>query len=926
MFLKQKLLMKNLLRTLFVISFFSFGFAQLFSQERIVQGIVYDSETKKPLINVNVSDNKSDSWAITDEHGNFQIKTSTITDLTLVFSVLKMENQEISLLDNQNQVSVYMNKKTLRLPEITVTANAKRKFSELTLGTEAINNVQSFSLDDVLTQLPGQITTDFNINKFKNLVFRTATNINFQGNLSSAAKQAQTDYFGNKAFGTAIVMNNIPLSNNENMQTYNPNSSTAFSTSYIGNFSYDGNTFNNTNYGVDLRELSTNNIEEVKVVQGIPSVKYGDLTSGLVLVTSKVGQTPFRAYVSLRDATTEANLTKGFQINKNNFMNLGFNYLNSKSDARNNLLDYQRITGTLAWKFNNDKKNITNTLNFSYRFNLDDAKANPDDITDEIVRNKKVGFSLSNNFKYRILNSWLDGINADLNLNYDRQLSRKKKWLNTGVSAATNSLEPGIHEAVLLPSQYSYVQLVEGIPISTYANVEFIKNHATKTKWVHNLSLGLSHRSSMNLGDGRKSDLGTLSNLFTLSASGATSDGFRDYNFKNTKVENQYSVYLEDKIFKKFKDDQTFNLEAGLRYDNQLGFSTWQPRVNTSFVFNKTFRIRAGYGISSKAPSLNQVYTGNRYIDRLVGGSIYIYPGVYQKAWIQTIISQGDNKNLVPTQSYKTEIGFDVNLPFALLNVTGYYNQLKKGISNQQKPESQVVDNAQVLLNGTNLPTLQINGTTTYNFFTNTLTNNLESEDTGVEMILNFKRIDALNLDVSINGSYTYTNNFANTKTYIESNNIMAPEIYGVFNPNTAKDELFTLGGNFTYHIPKIGLLISLRSEHILIQNQKNANSRFPNGYLDSNYIYHEIPVQDQQNEQLYGHLIQNDTSFKDKLQKTLHNFHLRVSKDFLNGFKASIYVNNFLNLKPYYYNNNNLKITYEIADFSFGGRLEYEF
>jgi hypothetical protein len=191
---------------------------------------------------------------------------------------------------------------------------------------------------------------------------------------------------------------------------------------------------------------------------------------------------------------------------------------------------------------------------------------------------------------------------------------------------------------------------------------------------------------------------------------------------------------------------------------------------------------------------------------------------------------------------------------------------------------------------------------------------------------MNFKRIKSLNLDININASYTYTKNFTNSKIYKESTNISAPERYGVFLPNESADELFTLGANFSYHIPKVGLLISLRSEHVFIQNHKSANNIYPNGYLDNQFVYHEIPEQDRNNHQLYGNLIQTDSSFKDTLQKTLHNFHLRVSKDFLNGFKISFYANNFLNLKPYYFDYSGNKLFYSMTDFSFGGKIEYEF
>jgi len=83
--------------------------------------------------------------------------------------------------------------------------------------------VQAFSLNEVLQQLPGQVTMDFNNNEFKNVVFRTAissNNLGLSGSLSSNTNNDRKDYFQNKAFGTSIVVNDIPISNNENMQAF----------------------------------------------------------------------------------------------------------------------------------------------------------------------------------------------------------------------------------------------------------------------------------------------------------------------------------------------------------------------------------------------------------------------------------------------------------------------------------------------------------------------------------------------------------------------------------------------------------------------------------------------------------------------------------------------------------------------------------
>ena len=95
---------------------------------------------------------------------------------------------------------------------------------------------------------------------------------------------------------------------------------------------------------------------------------------------------------------------------------------------------------------------------------------------------------------------------------------------------------------------------------------------------------------------------------------------------------------------------------------------------------------------------------------------------------------------------------------------------------------------------------------------------------------------------------------------------------------------------------------------------------------MDENSIFHEIPVEDQGNTDLYGHLIKAPQKTLAELQKSLHNFHLRVSKDFLNGFKVSVYTTNVLGLKPTYINDSGERKVSNIAEFSLGGKIEYTF
>jgi len=885
------------------ILFFLLISGSVFSQ-RVITGKVIDKESSTSLSGVFIRDTKSDNWSISDKDGKFTITIPYFENIELNFSLLGKMETNIVLKDNENYIVVSLEDNTLRLKEVVVTANKQRQYSELTLGTNAINNVQAFSLDDVLQQLPGQTTTDFNLNGFKNIVFRSASTTNYT----------------TKAFGTSFVINDIPISNNENMQAFNPNSG-------LGNtFGSRTTTFTNPNSGVDLREISTNSIEEIKIIQGIPSAKYGDLTSGLVLITTKVGNSPYRVSASIRDATSELNLTKGFRFNQKNSMNIGLNYLDSKADARDNLLDYERINGNISWQYKNNDATIKNTVSSTFRMNIDNAKRDPDDISAQVVKNEKKGFSISNNLMWKPKNLWVDGVNVNASFSYDKQFSRKDRWVNVAASAATDSYEEGIHEAIIVPSQYTSVSTVDGIPISTFLTLETTKTLSNKAGWVHSLVFGISNRTSSNKGAGRKNEVTGLLNFYTLTREGSSTLAYRDYNFNNTKTENQFSSYLEDRIFKKFEQDQVLNIDLGVRFDNQLGSMLLQPRINSSFSFNKTFRIRGGLGLSSKAPSLNQLYTGERYLDKLVGTGIYTYPGIYQKAWIQTIIAPGNNLDLKPSKSYRTEVGFDINIPVAIINITGYYNKLSNGFNGQDIPVYRVIPKAEVTIIGTEIPTYKIVGTENFYYFNHSLTNKSTSEDKGLEATINFEKIKPLNLDISLNASYVYSSDFSDSKYYSASTNLLSPERYGVYNTKPSNQDNFTIGSNFNYHIPSVGLLISVRTEHILAQNKTLNLGNLPDGYLDSQFVYHEIPIEDRGNIQKYGHLIKEISEVQTKLDNVISNFHLRISKDFQNGFGVSFYATNFFNLKPSYFNVSDVRTLSTTANFSFGTKLNYEF
>lgn len=137
--------------------------------------------------------------------------------------------------------------------EVLVTAaESKGSTSSSKIGREAIAHIQPSSIADLMELIPGGRATDPSFGAPQEIRLREA-------DPSSSANYATS------ALGTQIQVDGIPISNDANLQ---------YSTSYGSIQEYA-----NVNRGVDTRAISTDDIESVEIVRGIPSVEYGDLTS-----------------------------------------------------------------------------------------------------------------------------------------------------------------------------------------------------------------------------------------------------------------------------------------------------------------------------------------------------------------------------------------------------------------------------------------------------------------------------------------------------------------------------------------------------------------------------------------------------------------------------------------------------------------------
>ena len=200
-----------------------------------------------------------------------------------------------------------MKETNFRLSEVTVLAE-QSKAGESTasnISRQAIDHLQAATIKDVMQLLPGATLQNSNMSVANNIYIRTIAPTSTSRSATTATDDAHANM---NSLGTAVIMDGAALSNNANMQLLSGTMQGANSNVGVGS---------TPAAGVDLRGISTDNIESVEVIRGIPSAQYGDLTSGAVIIKTKAGKEPLRIKANLNPYTYSVSASKGMHISKN---------------------------------------------------------------------------------------------------------------------------------------------------------------------------------------------------------------------------------------------------------------------------------------------------------------------------------------------------------------------------------------------------------------------------------------------------------------------------------------------------------------------------------------------------------------------------------------------------------------------------------
>ena len=854
-----------------------------------------------------------------DENGRFSMPNVPMGKARV--QVMYVGKVTIDTLVNINRdltLDFTLQSENFNLKEVTVTATQNRagRSTASNISRQAMDHLQATSLNDLLSLMPGGISQNSALNSSQQINIRQiASNSSYEEALN--------------ALGTAIIRDGAPISNNSNLSAMNPTVSGGTS-AMSGGASPSG--------GVDVRSISTENIESVEIIRGIPSVEYGDLTSGAVIVHTKAGREPLRVKAKANPNVYQISMGTGYELGKDKgALNVSADYAYNTNDPKATYQHYQRATGKVMYSNSFFHNQLRSNTSLDFMYGKDTRDRNPDDeSTQTTSEGRDVGFNLNTNGTWNINKGWLQNMRYVLSGNY----TDKQSFFETayGSASAPYSMtttdgailsnfkgqhifdaegnpitnfgsEDANHYAVFLPSSYIGHYEIDSREVNAFAKLTatFFK----QSGHVNNrILVGFDFKTDGNVGKGKTFDPTSppLRNQTSKNSS------YRPRPYKDIPFIHQFGAFAEENFVWNI-GEREWKMQAGVRFDHaSVVGSVLSPRFNASFdLIPRTLTLSGGYGITSKMPTLLYLYPEKAYfeyvnINELANESI---PENERLFMTTTKVYDTSNENLKVAKNHKAEIGLRLNIGKVSASVTAFQERLKNGYSLDNTfssfnsfsyKEYTRNENGDLVL-ASNLPVLN-------SYYTPT--NNMNIQTQGIEFDVNVGRIDAIRTSFQLNGAWMRTQSWNNGYDFYDNSGTSASSrtpvaIYEADAVKSYRQQLATTL-RATHNIPEIGFVVTLTTQ--AIWNQSNwktfGNDTIPVGYISLDNEVTMFPEgKYTSTEQLkadgYDYMLQNP-NHSHAIKETYSPyfcFNLNVTKEISDMFRVSFFANNMFRSYP---------------------------
>lgn len=894
-------------RSLLFVFFFIFGAQSLQAQhEKNQLNITVFDENNKELKGASVTINKTS--LTTDKNGNTDI---SVPNGKYYIKVLHPNFQEkelnITLTSPQN-ITIKL-QPINKLEEVVVfSKEGKGLTTKSVIDRQAMQHLQPSSFTDLMELLPGGLSKAPILNSANKATLRENT-AGYRGN-----------EYNTSSLGVQFMIDDNIINSNADMQ-----------------ISVDNRQFlegpkdrETASSGVDMRTISTNDIEKVEVIRGIPSAAYGDLTSGLIKIERRIKASPLQARFKADGFSKQYYLSKGFKINDKWQLSASADFLDSKSNPTDDFETYQRITASirskkistlwskpLEWK---------STIDFST--NIDNKKYDPDNgypSTDKYESNNK-RISITNNFIYQLdKNAFFNRLTLNTAIRQGFEKIEQVKLIQlSGPRSFSLATEQGENVGYFPDLRYITEFSTEGKPLDITA---FFQANGTKKTFgiTHQYEAGLDWRYSKNNGRGLQYDMKTPPSAST----GITRP--RPYN--DIPASSLVATFLGDQMSYTLNQHK-FTMYAGLRLSKNLGIDNSyaiskkvfaEPRLNFQYslphlmINNYPLKtdITLGYGLFYKQPTLLMLYPNKEYWD-YTQLNYYHNDAQYRYVNFMTYVQSKENKEIQAAKSIKKEIRLDLSYRNHEFFMTYFKEDMTNGFRSMDQTavhtyklyDATKVDITQWTPNGPDLTNVPYEIKNTFGAFSNT-ENGSETLKQGIEFGYTSPRIKAINTRFTFTGAW-FKSQYRNSSAIIYKPTVtVGSEIfpyYGIY-----KNDNGYINSNINYnllidtYLPSLDLIVSASVQGSLYDHSRNDRRiAEPISYYGLDEVVHPFTEADKTD--TYKQWLVRNVSVSDNLDR-LYTFtmtgNIKVTKSIYKSLRTSLFVNRLFNYSaPYTFNN----------------------
>lgn len=789
-----------------------------------ISGKVVDAKTGEPVIGAAVNVEDTGIWAISDENGTFFLPDIRPGDYAVQFSCLGFVDKRLSFVVKKDipNLTIKLDQNTLALNSVVVTAERDKEGmnTSLKFGANALNHLQMSNVTDISALLPGGKTVNPDLTKDNAVSLRS-------GGLAA----------GNAAFGTALEVDGVRVGNNAS----------------FGSMS-----------GTGTRNISTENVQSIEVITGVPSAEYGDLNSGMVRINTRKGLTPWNITFAVNPRTYQASASKGIDLMKNRgVLNVSAEWTRATQKLSSPYTSYTRRG--FSTSYSNTFKNVLkfevgatgNIGGMNTKNDPDAYKGTWSKVRDNVLR-------ANTSLTWLLRKSWITNLKLDASVNYNDNRSQDHAYgSSASMLPAVHSELAGYYLADRLPVSYFSDKVIDSKELDYAASLKY-EWFKKSGKRLSKLKAGVQWKANGNVGEGEY-----------YKDPSVAANGYRPRPYSQYPFMHNVAAYIEE--------DYTFpigktslQISAGLRLENLFvkdtdykNVSSLSPRFNAKWKISDNLSIRGGWGVSEKLPSFYILYPVQKYRDIQTFGfshgdsSSYVY---YTQPYKMLF-----NENLKWQKNYNAEFGIEAYFLRTSVSLVGFFNKTKNpytyqniytpfsynimsvpsGYTVPDNPEIRVdSQTGQVYMRGSNEEfwTPMATKVTDKTFFESQMPGNGDDiYRTGAELIVDFPEIAPIRTKFRLDANYAYTHYIDNTlnwtyrtgwsHTSLSNRSYQYVGIYanggesGTYNGK----ESHSLNANLTAitHIPEARIIITCRLEMSLLSRFRNLSR-----YQGKEYAY----------------------------------------------------------------------------------------